>query len=148
MNIITSKPIIVAGRQNDDYSNLNGDSPKDDIVAFQNWAVSKGYIPNDKANGKWNLNTDMAYDNYGKLYESQKGGGFRFDLFPNQASIKASNEPVKTSYPTLEGAVLPTLNATAVRPKPTEKSNKKWLWIGLGVLVVGLSIYANKKSKK
>jgi hypothetical protein len=145
MNIITSKPIIVAGSQNDYFSNLNGDSPKADIIAFQNWAVSKGYIPNEKANGKWNIDTDKAYDNYGKIYESDKGGKFRFDLLP---SIKSLTE-TKTDYPSVgAGKTLPTLEASAIRPNPPATTNrKKWLWIGLGVLVAGIVVYSITKSK-
>jgi hypothetical protein len=145
MNIITSKPIIVASSQNDDYSNLKGGDPKEDILAFQNWAVLKGYIPNEKANGKWNIDTDKAYDNYGKIYESEKGGKFRFDLLP---SIKSLTD-TKTGYPSAgDGKTLPTLDKNAIRPNPPATTNrKKWLWIGLGVLVAGVVVYSITKSK-
>jgi hypothetical protein len=146
MNIITKNPVVVAGSQNDDYSNLNGVSSKSDIVAFQNWAVSKGYIPNEKANGNWNVDTDKAYDNYGKVYESEKGGGFRFDLLP---SIKSLTQ-TKTDYPSAgDGKTLPTLDKNAIRPNPPATSNRKnWLWVGISVLLAGVIVYSIKKSKK
>jgi hypothetical protein len=144
MNIITSKPIIVASSQNDDYSNLKGGDPKEDILAFQNWAVSKGYIQNGMANGRWNVDTDKAYDNYGKVYESEKGGMFRFDLLP---SIKSLTE-TKTGYPSAgDGKTLPTLDKNAIRPNPPATSNKRiWIWVGVGILAVavGYTIYKSK----
>jgi hypothetical protein len=144
MNIITSKPIIVAGSQNDDYSNLKGGDPKEDILAFQNWAVSKGYIQNEMANGKWNVDTDKAYDNYGKVYESEKGGKFRFDLLP---SIKSLTE-TKTGYPSAgDGKTLPTLEANAERPKSENKGIGLWGWVGIGAGVLVLGVIAYKISK-
>ena len=142
MRVITKNPVFT-----EDFSNLNGDSPKDQILAFQNWAVSKGYIPNDKANSKWNVDTDKAYDTYGTQYESQKSvGGFRFDLQPNIASLKPKD---KYEEQLKSGATLPELKATAIRPVSEGKKPNYLIWAlyGLGLIALGYGAYKIVKSK-
>ena len=142
MIVITRKPIL-----SESFSNLNGDSPKTDILAFQNWAVSKGYLPKEKANSKWNIDTDKAYDTYGNSYESSKSvGGFRFDLQPNIKSVIAPEDKYKQqleSNPTLR-----EITATAIRPDSDKKPNYvMWALYGLGLVAIGFIAYKIVKNK-
>lgn len=140
MKVLTNRPII-----EDTFSNLNGDSNKEDILAFQNWAVSKGYIPVSKANSKWNVDTDKAYDTYSKQYESQKSvGGFRFDLQPNIESLKVKD---KYEEQLKSGTTLSEIKATAERPKEKKPNYLTWVLYGLGLVALGYVTYKIVKSK-
>ena len=134
-----------------DYSNLDANSPKNEIQRFQAWMNAEKSIP--LSGGTWDADTMATYKIYGKEYESTYNKDFdkkntEFDSGVNNPvkGVKSGGtfkDTVATSKKIIKGSK-GSIEKAIEDAKPIKKgiSDTAKILIGLGIaLVLGTTIY-------
>ena len=124
-----------------DYSNLDANSPKNEIQRFQAWMNAEKSIP--LSGGTWDADTMATYKIYGKEYESTYNKDFdkkntEFDSGVNNpvTGVKGGGTFKETVIVTKKNPI-----GDATKKKKGMSDTAKIL-IGLGIaLVLGTTIY-------
>ena len=124
-----------------DYSNLDANSPKNEIQRFQAWMNAEKSIP--LSGGNWDADTSAIYQMYGKEYESTYNKDFdkkntEFDRGVNNpvTGVKGGGTFKETVIVTKKNPI-----GDATKKKKGMSDTTKIL-IGLGIaLVLGTTIY-------
>jgi hypothetical protein len=126
-----------------DYSNLDGNSPKNEIQRFQAWLNDTKQIA--LFSGKWDEDTTTNYQKYGNEYETT----YNKDFVKTNAEFDSGvNNPVTgvKGGGTFKDVIIvtkkkPIINVTKDKKKKGMSDTIKIL-IGLGIfLVLGTTIY-------
>lgn len=124
-----------------DYSNLDGNSPKNEIQRFQAWINAEKSIP--LSGGTWDADTTTNYQKYGNEYETTYNKDFdkkntEFDSGVNNpvTGVKGGGTFKETVIVTKKNPI-----GDATKKKKGMSDTAKIL-IGLGIaLVLGTTIY-------
>ncbi len=127
-----------------DYSNLDANSPKNEIQRFQAWINAEKSIP--LSGGTWDADTTTNYQKYGNEYETTYNKDFdkkntEFDSGVNNpvTGVKGGGTFKETVIVTKKNP--PIIDATKDKKKKGMSDTAKIL-IGLGIaLVLGTTIY-------
>lgn len=142
MNIITKAPIIYG--EYEDYLSLDGTSTKDEILAFQKWANSKGEKLLEET-GIFDASTTALYNKVKARYEREIA-----DMNNNVQKLAfKKNAPVETTQVVSE-IVPQTWNVNIKRPSwwgRQSPKNKTLIIVGsvFALSITSYLIYKNSK---
>jgi hypothetical protein len=135
-----------------DYSNLDANSPKNEIQRFQAWMNAEKGMP--LSGGNWDADTSALYRIYGRDYESTYNKDFDKKNAEADTNIPTYSQGGKYGGSILKEYVVPTTKVNKDKTKTDNTSNSKKMsdttkiLIGLGIfLVLGTSIYFITKKK-